>query len=156
MGSKVGEWAVQLLCTPNYELTDRVAVLRDSDLRDGNAPAPPAWLAGYAADHVRCFINHPTLEPAITPGNEQLTSTALTQIGVAPPQNVNPETIDALFTQAAGRSRKGEFAFALSLEMEGGAAFTVPPHIRELFEFLFDAPLAGADQGQVHAAPDAN
>jgi putative ATP-dependent endonuclease of OLD family len=109
MGSKVGEWAVQLLCTPNYELTDRVAVLRDSDLRDGNAPTPPAWLAGYAPDHVRCFTNHPTLEPAITPGNEHLISAVLTQIGVAPPPNVNPQTVDALFTQQAGRSRKGEF-----------------------------------------------
>jgi putative ATP-dependent endonuclease of OLD family len=156
MGSKVGEWAVQLLCTPNYELTDRVAVLRDSDLRDGNAPVLPAWLAGYAPNHVRCFINHPTLEPAITPGNEQLISTALTQIVVAVPQDVNPETIDALFTQPAGRSRKGEFAFALSLEMEAGAAFIVPVHIRDLFEFLYDAPLAGADQVQVDAAADAN
>jgi putative ATP-dependent endonuclease of OLD family len=156
MGSKVGEWAVQLLCTPNYELTDRVAVLRDSDLRDGSAPAPPAWFAGYAPDHVRCFTNHPTLEPAITPGNEHLISAVLAQIGVAPPHDVNPQTVDALFTQPPGRSRKGEFAFALSLEMEGGAAFTVPPHIRELFEFLFEAPPAGADQGPVHAAPDAN
>ena len=75
---------------------------------------------------------------------------------MVPPQNLNAQTIDALFTEPAGRSRKGEFAFAPSLEMEAGAAFTVPPHIRDLFEFLIDAPPAGPDQGQVAAAPDAN
>ena len=88
LGSKVGEWAVQLLCTPNDELAGKVAVLRDSDHRPGDVPAPPAWMNGYAQDSVRCFINHPTLEPALTPGNEAIVAVALASAGLAVPAQV--------------------------------------------------------------------
>ena len=44
VGSRVGEWTVQLLATPGYELTTRVALLRDSDKRDGERQSNrPGW-----------------------------------------------------------------------------------------------------------------
>ena len=69
----------------------------------------------------------------------------MTAVGLAAPQNVTPQTVDQLFTEPAGRSHKGEFAFALSLEMEDGAAFTAPTHIRELFDYLYGALPLGAN-----------
>lgn len=147
MGSKVGEWAVQLLCTPGYELCERVAILRDSDLRNGAVPALPAWLGGYDPARVKCYINHPTLEPAITTGNEAVVAAALTAIGVDVPEPVTAGAIDELFALPSGRSRKGQFAFALAMGIDDGAAFAVPGHIQELFEHLFsDAPQANNPQ----------
>jgi putative ATP-dependent endonuclease of OLD family len=157
LGSKVGEWAVQLLCTPNYELTRKVAILRDSDLRPGGVPAPPAWLNGYAHDSVRCFINHPTLEPALTPGNEAMITTALVSAGIALPEIVDQASIDALFHEGAGRRSKGEFAFALALTMENAPhPVTVPGHMIELFEFLFAGHDEIAAEVNEDAAPAAN
>src|SRR5262249_41572622 len=113
MGSKVGEWPVQLLVTPGYELANRVAILRDTDDRSGAPPANPGWISAYGADKVQCFLNHPTLEPAITAHNETLVGDALTTIGLAAPTPITPAAIDDLFRNS-GRDRKGEFAFALA------------------------------------------
>jgi putative ATP-dependent endonuclease of OLD family len=114
LGSKVGEWAVQLLCTPGYELAAKVAILRDSDLRPGGVPAPPVWLNAYAQGSVRCFINHPTLEPALTPGNEAIIAAALRSAGLDVPGHVDQLSIDTLFHEGAVcliRSR-GRFSYA--------------------------------------------
>lgn len=157
LGSKVGEWAVQLLCTPNYELAAKVAILRDSDLRPGGIPAAPAWLNGYAQDSVRCFINHPTLEPALTPGNEAIIAAALVSAGLPVPAQVDQVSIDTLFHEGAGRRSKGEFAFALALTMENPPhPVSVPAHISELFEFLHAGhAVVGAQVGN-DAAPAAD
>ena len=142
VGSKVGEWPVQLLATPGYELATRVAVLRDSDQRGVANPDQPGWITKYNATTVRCFLNHPTLEPAITAGNETFIETALSDAGLPVPDDVNQTTIDDLFHVGAGRGRKGEFAFALAAAMEAGSAAGTPPnvpsHVAELFEFLHD------------------
>jgi putative ATP-dependent endonuclease of OLD family len=140
MGSKVGEWSVQLLATPGYELADRVAIVRDTDDRTGAPPADPAWLAMFAPDTVRCFLNHPTLEPAITLGNEALVASALDGIGLPVPEPVTPGTIDHLFQEGA-RSRKGEFAYALAgiirEALGAGSGIAVPANLGELFSYVY-------------------
>ena len=141
IGSKVGEWPVQLLVTPGHELATRVAILRDSDIRNGKDPAEPSWISDYDDTRVRCFHNHPTLEPAITNGNESLIRSALSKIGIDIPPIIDPETIDNLFHTGAGRRRKGEFAYALAYEFENSIKASSPPavptHLVELFKFVF-------------------
>lgn len=141
VGSRVGEWSVQLLATPGYELATRVALLRDTDQRDGAPPSEPAWMATYNESTVRCFLNHPTLEPAITAGNESCITAALTEVGITVPAEVTSATVDSLFHDGAGRSRKGEFAFALAAVLEGatGGATSpkLPDHMRDLFDFIY-------------------
>lgn len=159
VGSKVGEWTVQLLATSGFELAARVALLRDSDHRDGSAPTEPAWMAGYDNATVRCFMNHPTLEPAITPGNEHLVEQALATAGISSTGSITSQAVDALFHAGAGRGRKGEFAFALAAEMEDAIDRDKPPvvpqHVAEMFEFLYAEP-APEDEVTDGAAPDAD
>ncbi len=142
MGSKVGEWPVQLLATPGYELATRVAVLRGSDDRSGAEPAEPGWIEAYHADTVRCFVNHPTLEPAVTAGNETLVLEALEALGLTAPSPITTEGIDDLF-RTSGRGRKGEFAFALAAAIReavaNGASVSVPGHLADLFSYLHAA-----------------
>ncbi len=141
IGSKVGEWPVQLLVTPGHELAARVAILRDSDIRNGDEPSDPAWISKYDDTKVRCFHNHPTLEPAITSGNEALIRTALSETGITVPSIIDPETIDCLFCDGEGRRRKGEFAYALAntfeLAIRSSSPLQVPEHFKEIFEFMF-------------------
>ncbi|HSH62479.1 MAG TPA: AAA family ATPase [Acidimicrobiales bacterium] len=154
MGSKVGEWSVQLLATPGFELAIRVAILRDTDDRSGGVPTEPGWMAAYSSETVQCFLNHPTLEPAITPGNESLVAEALSSVGLTATDPVTSVTIDALFRTNAGRERKGEFAFALAgimaAALADGAPSAVPEHIDAFFTYLYPAD-ATAD-----AAPPAH
>lgn len=156
MGSKVGEWPVQLLATPGYELATRVGILRDSDDRSGAAPTQPAWITTYAPETVRCFISHPTLEPAITAGNESLVADALDAVGLAAPTPITSEAIDDLF-HGRGRDRKGEFAFALATalreSMSTGPVPTVPDHLDALFTYLYPAPDARDDTSDATAVP---
>lgn len=150
VGSKVGEWTLQLLATPGYELADRIAVLRDTDLRDGSVPSDPSWMGTYGTETVRCFLNHPTLEPAVTPANEALVATALGDAGIASPAVITPEAIDALFHDGAGRGRKGEFAFALASAVEAAIGTASPPevpqHVADLFDFLYPAERDDEDE----------
>jgi putative ATP-dependent endonuclease of OLD family len=140
MGSKVGEWAVQLLATPGYELATRVAILRDTDDRSGGTPTEPGWMTAYASETVQCFLSHPTLEPAITAGNETLVSQALGALRLTAPDPITPEAIDDLF-HASARGRKGEFAFALAASIRdafaNGLTAAVPAHIDALFTYLY-------------------
>jgi putative ATP-dependent endonuclease of OLD family len=151
MGCKVGEWPVQLLATRGYELATRIAILRDTDERSGTEPAQPSWMANYNDATARCFLNHPTLEPAVTVGNEAYVTDALNAVGLLVPEPVTAEAVDTLFREA-GRSRKGEFAFALAAALsEGlsnGAAVAVPSHLAALFEYLYPGsqPLEGSPE----------
>jgi putative ATP-dependent endonuclease of OLD family len=112
----------------------------------------------YDSETVRCFLNHPTLEPAITPGNESLVEAALSEVGIARPAALTAATIDTLFHDGAGRGRKGEFAFALAAQMEeastGGASATVPDHLNDLFDFVRPAP--PTDEAEPGATPTAD
>lgn len=91
---------------------------------------------------MRCFLNHPTLEPAITAGNEALLAQALSAIELPAPAAITPEDIDDLFRTTA-RARKGEFAYALAgaikEALDAGSAPVVPNHIEELFSYLYAA-----------------
>jgi putative ATP-dependent endonuclease of OLD family len=146
MGSKVGEWPVQLLATRGYELATRVAILRDTDDRSGGTPREPTWIATYAPETVRCFLNHPTLEPAITAGNQNLVTDALNAVGLPVPAPITSDAIDLLF-RTSGRDRKGEFAFALAATIREALAnrstLVVPDHIDALFTYLYAADEAG-------------
>ena len=100
----------------------------------------PAWMAAYATETVQCFLNHPTLEPAITDGNEALVADALTSVGIAVPDPVTPSAIDELF-HAGARSRKGEFAVAMAGAIRdavaSGSPVNVPASIDALFSYLY-------------------
>jgi putative ATP-dependent endonuclease of OLD family len=139
VGSKVGEWMVQLLATSGYELATRVAVLGDSDDRTGSPSCVPAWMDTYDEEVVQFFLNHPTLEPAITPGNESLIAQALSEIGLNVLEPVTPETVDSLF-QGTGRTHKGEFAYAVAAQIDtllaSGHVPSVPAHVDALFTYL--------------------
>lgn len=150
IGTKVGSWPVALLSTPGFELSTRVAVLRDSDRRLDQEPIAPGWLAEFDDDRVRMFQSHPTLEPAITPGNETLVAEALTAVGISPPEPVSIQTVSQLFRSktssgvAAGRGsrRKGEFALEVAdrvrRRVERSRTVAVPTHFEELFDFLYE------------------
>lgn len=148
MGSRVGEWVVQLLATPKYEIADRIAILRDTDKRDED-PSDPKWVAKYHRDVVRCFNSHPTLEPSmLNATTEPLISKALDDLGLSISRPIAFDALDNLFTSASGRKRKGEFAVALAALLEEarstGISLELPSHIEGIFDFLY----------QRHAAKD--
>jgi len=132
MGTKVGEWAPALLATRGMELCTKLAVLRDSDVEFHEVPTLPAWATKYDRDIVQFFQSHPTLEPAITAGNEGVVSTVIAKMqGLDQvPRLLTPEEVHALFRSAkrakdgqpviAGgpwQSRKAEFALELAGEL---------------------------------------
>jgi putative ATP-dependent endonuclease of OLD family len=153
-GHKVGAWPVRLLATKDAEICDRVAVMRDSDQPMHEEPRHPSWLVDHSADVVAFFPSHPTLEPAITHGNEAAIAEALKAIGIEPPEQVTPESIHALFrsriqidneTIPAGKAagRKADFALAMAEALQSRldsdpSAVEVPGHMRNLFDFLYD------------------
>jgi putative ATP-dependent endonuclease of OLD family len=162
MGHKVGSWPVRLLATKDYELADRIAVLRDSDLPFAEEPGRPAWLADHDNTVVGFFPNHPTLEPAVTPGNEDAMLAALTSIELTPPSPITSESIHELFRSAKkasekkgtpavpagpGASKKGEFAMALADalldRLDNQQDVAVPNHMADMFAFLYAPFIAG-------------
>ncbi|MFG2698021.1 ATP-dependent endonuclease [Kitasatospora sp. NPDC048407] len=163
MGTKVGAWAVRLLATRDAELCTRVAVLRDSDKRFEETPTDPSWIADHDPNVAQVFTSHPTLEPAITEGNEKLIAAALDDIGLAGPEQITPETVHTLFQSARkakgdlpaesagpGSKRKGEFALALAQQLADANVGATPPrlpaHLRSLFDYLYPAPAGGPGQ----------
>lgn len=159
VGSKVGEWTLQLLASPGFEIVDRVAILRDTDDRTGSTPGPPSWLSLYDSEIVACFLNHPTLEPSVVSGNEGLIASALDQAGITRPPEITSASIDDLFRNGAG-PRKGEFAFALAeivdTSVGDGETISVPEQFRQLFEFLFPAATEAVATDDADAAPSAD
>jgi putative ATP-dependent endonuclease of the OLD family len=152
VGTKVGSWSVRLLATRDHEIADAVAILRVSDRAFDDTPEPPGWLSDHDHEVVQAFISHPTLEPAITVGNEQLVAEAIAAIGLEVPDPVTPEGVHELFKSArratttgeatsagAGASRKGEFALELAerLQRTPWPEVNVPQHLRNLFDFLY-------------------
>ena len=157
VGTKVGPWTSRLLATKGAELCARLAVLRDSDKPFDEQPTPPNWLADHDPDVVQAFISHPTLEPSITEGNEQLIGSALTAIDAACSKPITPETVHDLFKSArrgscgapdvqAGPHAKHKAAFADELSfhladaIEHDEPVRVPDHLANLFDFLFPPP----------------
>ncbi|MGW4890926.1 AAA family ATPase [Kitasatospora sp. NPDC004240] len=162
MGTKVGPWAVRLLATRGEELCTKLAVLRDSDKAFDATPTSPDWINAHDPDVAAAFISHPTLEPAITNGNEKLIAAALDDIGIPTPDQLTPETVNALFRSArkangdipatpagAGAKRKAEFALALAQQLADANSSATPPavpeHLHAMFDFLYPAPPAPQD-----------
>ncbi|MFD8911700.1 ATP-dependent endonuclease [Streptomyces sp. NPDC059575] len=166
MGTKVGQWAAHLLATPGKELCTKLAILRDSDsdLPFDSARDVPKWSTEHDPSIVRVFISHPTLEPAITPGNEHLVTEA--QHAVDPTHPLTDVTVDSVrsyfasrraqkdgeeaIKEGRGARRKAEFALALAAALreandtdreanDGSSLVTVPGHLEELFDFLYPA-----------------
>jgi putative ATP-dependent endonuclease of OLD family len=157
MGTKVGSWAVRLLATRDYELVSRLAVLRDTDLAFDEEVPEPSWMAAHDSAVVRMFHSHPTLEPALTPGNESLISEALTDIGLDLPDEITQETIRDVFRSrtaprdgapgdpaGAGAAHKGDFALALAARLEEARQHSrdvsVPTYLVHLYDFLYPPP----------------
>ncbi|MFG2803845.1 ATP-dependent nuclease [Streptomyces pseudovenezuelae] len=164
VGTKVGAWTSRFLATQGHEICARLAVLRDSDKPFDQAYAPPAWLDRHDPAVVQAFISHPTLEPSITEGNEDLIAAALADIDADPlPGPLTPEAVHELFKSA--RKAKGEipatpagphasdkaaFADALAVRIadaiEEGQSVHVPDHLRRLFDFLYPQPQATPEE----------
>src|SRR5205823_3790804 len=85
MGAKVGEWPVDLLAAPGFEIANRIAILSDTDTRGAKTFVPPAWLTARDPDVVRGFYSAPTLEPSLIPGNVEAATAALSALGVSLP-----------------------------------------------------------------------
>lgn len=173
MGTRIGSWPVRLLATADYELCSRLALLADSDKPLDEAPTAPSWLADHDNEIVRVFHSHPTLEPAITTGNESLVERALVAMDLDVPAPLDIAGIHTVFrgrrtgegddpaTPAGpGASRKGEFALELAGVMlqarEAGTAITVPLHMEELFSFLHEGYGVAQEQpeGQAESGSD--
>lgn len=141
VGSRIGPWCLELLATPEHEIVSQVAILRDSDTRDGPPPALPGWITDL--DPVaRAFVSHPTLEPALVSGNEEAVAATLDSMGIAL-EEVTPDAVDKAFRSEQNRRRKGEFALELAgtLAARRGAnqPVLVPDHIVELLDFVFSS-----------------
>lgn len=138
LGSKVGPWPIRLLATNNFELVTRVAALADTDKRGipRSAHKPPKWHRELSKSAARFFWSHPTLEPTLVLGNEEIVRKSL---GFHPDTVVTPESIDEYFRKH--RNRKASFAIRLSHEIEKcikeGKAVKVPDELCELFSWLF-------------------
>jgi putative ATP-dependent endonuclease of OLD family len=161
MGTKVGAWPVRLLATRGFEISSRLAILSDSDKPREVQPTLPNWLAAHDEDVVRIFFSRPTLEPAVTEGNEALVADALAAMGIASVP-VSVATVEAMFRGpraardgvpaspgGAGAKRKGEFALEFAsrvrLARERGDAVTVPNHVADLLDFLYAGALMSTD-----------
>ncbi len=162
VGTKVGPWTSRLLATKGAEICTRLAVLRDSDKPFDEQPTPPTWLADHDPAVVQAFISHPTLEPSITQGNEQLIESALNDIGAVLIEPITPQSVHNLF-KSARKGKKGDpdvpagphakdkaafadaLAFLLADAVERGEPVQVPDHLKNLFDFLFPHPAEPQD-----------
>jgi putative ATP-dependent endonuclease of OLD family len=169
IGHRIGRWPVQLLATQGVELCAKLALLADSDKEPDEAATVPTWLGDHDEDVVRVFFSEPTLEPAVTPGNEQLVIAALEAMDIEAPGDLNAEWVHQFFRSrraerearpatdsrpavearaampaGAGSSRKGEFALALAEQvraaLDSKEDVAVPAPMADLLEFLAPVP----------------
>ncbi|GAA1937200.1 ATP-dependent nuclease [Amycolatopsis minnesotensis] len=143
MGCRPGQWPVDLLAAPGHEIARRIAVFTDTDTRPPDVFSETAWLRDGDAAVVRGFYNAPTLEPAVTSGNEEAVRQAFTAARLTPPDPLTPRTVDAYFATKAGKRHKAEFALEFADELlrrvEAGGAIVVPAHVADMYEFLYAA-----------------
>lgn len=153
MGTKVGPWPVRLLATREHELCRRLAVLRDSDVDFTSTPSAPSWVSDHDEDVLLVEHCHPTLEPQLTVGNEELIASALADVGLSVPSQVDAEAVHAMFRSThkdgdktimagPGARYKGEFALALAGQVReariaGNTNIQVPDPLRNVFDFLY-------------------
>ena len=133
-------------------------MLSDSDLDFAEDPSQPSWIGDHDQEVAKVFHSHPTLEPAITAGNEALVAGALADSRLDSPDPVTPEAVHVIFRSARketkdrpavpagpGAPRKGEFALGLAGRLrearDTGSSVAVPDHLRDLFNFLYPGPV---------------
>ena len=153
LGRKVGPWPIQLLATPGYELVTRVAALTDTDVKGDkprSAHRPPEWHEDLNSDVARFFWSHPTLEPSLVSGNEEMVRRSM---GFAANTPISPLIVRQYFDKHSGR--KGEFAIRFSREIDRqlakGSSVHIPDEIRKMFDWLFDdCSNSVATSGDVH------
>lgn len=150
MATRVGRWPVALLATPGHELVDRLVVLTDSDAGLDGTFTAPQWMNSLDPARVHVAVSEPTLEPAITTGNELLVTGALGAIGEAVPNVVDRSSVFELFKsrreaggqviQEAGSAngKKAEFALSIAAGIREAAPedVTIPPYIMTLLDFV--------------------
>jgi putative ATP-dependent endonuclease of the OLD family len=171
MGTKVGPWAVRLLATKDFELCRKIGVLRDSDLEAHETPVAPPWLAEHDGGVAAVFHSHPTLEPLIAEGNEQLALAALGDMGRETEPGISAEQIGTLFRSAKSKTnqaeavpagplnrRKGEFALAMASRIRearlGGNPVLLASQIVDLFDFVYSPSQVDAEILQPEETPD--
>lgn len=158
MGAVPGEWIGQLIATPNHELCDRVAILRDSDNRTDDVPAPPAWIVNHDANTIQMFLSHPTLEPTLVPGNEELINNALAEVTIAIDE-VTPDNVDAAFRNDSHAKKKAQFAYELAVLIRDAVSandpVAVPAAIGSALDFLV-APITPKSDTDTDDAPPAD
>lgn len=131
-----------------------MAVLRDSDLGFAEVPSVPGWAAAHDPDIVLIEHSHPTLEPAVTNGNETLVQAAIDDSHLDIPAEVDPQSVHELFRSArkatakhpatpagSGARHKGEFALALAARIADaryqGVPVSIPSSIACVLDFLY-------------------
>lgn len=153
VGNRIGSWPVEFLATPGHELVSQVAILSDTDQRPKAAgdplpdPTPPAWQSNFTDDTtVRVFWSKPTLEPSLVTGNERLIQEALKAMKQGMLVTPTPENVDTHFRTGSGKKVKAEFALELAaLMQERPDRVKVPPHLKKLFDWLYEGhALAGS------------
>lgn len=131
VGSRVGSWIPNLLCTPGKEIVRKVAVLADSD-----GKPPPAWVAETESDRFLYVQSNPTLEPSLVDANPQLVADIVSDMS---PTWTRDESVDAIadYFRGTGRNRKADFAERLAAACEDHPV-QVPETVQNILDFLWD------------------
>lgn len=146
VGSRIGSWLPSLLAKDGEEIVDRLAILRDTD---GNEE--PNWVTEARSDHFDVFFSDPTLEPAITPGNEDIVREILDAMGVDEADLPDDDDLPVWITnwfKKKGKGRKARFADRFAAECrDPDIDIVVPDHLEDLLEFVWDSFLPPAEVG---------
>jgi putative ATP-dependent endonuclease of OLD family len=94
------------------------------------------------SNHFDVFFSDPTLEPAITPGNEDTVRVILEAMGVAEADLPDDDDLPMWITdwlKKKGKGRKARFADRFAAECRDPAMeIVVPDHLEDLLEFVWD------------------
>jgi len=145
VGHRIGNWPIRLLATPGHELVTRVAALADTDLRGTPLPAPkpPAWHGELDHESARFFWSRPTLEPSLVEGNEKLIESVFQECKLSVPDPITADDVDRFFDKRP--KQKGKFALMLALLIDQNLrSVTVPTHISDMFNWLYDGSEPGS------------
>lgn len=153
VGSRIGSWLPNLVANVNSPIARRAAVLVDTDGKDD-----PDWLADQESAAFGVFRSDPTLEPAITEGNEDAVASIVNAMSprVSPFLDGAAPTKDLVrdYFKGSGKNKKAEFADRFTeLQAEDPGRLTVPNYLRELLDWLFDS-FSAADSGAVTEGGD--
>ena len=153
VGSRIGSWLPKLVANAENPIARRAAILVDTDGKDD-----PDWLADQESATFGVFRSDPTLEPAITEGNEDALASIVNAMSprVSPFLDGTAPTKDLVrdYFRGSGKGKKAEFADRLTeLQAEEPGRLTLPDHLRELLDWLFDG-FSAADPAAVTEGGD--